>query len=164
MKSENKQIKASKWVLTALFIISAVVLVLFYCVGYGDYIYSHEKKLTSPRYVDALIVWLYALVAICVGSVLAFGVAGAIKNLKVKTTSQRRTGFAGWVFFFTFILIAVSYFSASVAPVRLGDKSIVDTIWVLKLSDTCMYSIYVLVAVSLVCSVLSMIGVFKARK
>ena len=164
MKTDNKQIKASSWVLTALFIISAIVLVLFYCVGFGDEIYSHGKNITSPRYVDVLIVWLYALVAICIGTVLGFGISAGIKNLKVKTTSQRKTGFAGWVFLSTFALIVVSYFLASTNPVVLGDESVEETVWVLKLSDVCLFSIYGLVTVSLVCSVLSMIGVFKARR
>jgi len=164
MKSENKQISASKWTLATLLIISAVVLVMFYCVGFGDTIYSHDKKLTSPRYTDLLIIWEYALVAICIGSVLCFGIAAGIRNLKVKTKTQSRTGFAGWVFIFTFIVIAVSYFLSSSTPIRKGDGTLVETAWELQISDVCLLSIYVLVAVSIICSIISMLGIFKARK
>ena len=165
MKNENKQIKASSWALGILFVLSAVVLVLFFGVGYGETYYSNSKNLTAPHYTGLLLVWLYALVGMCIVSVLGFGVSNAIRNLKVRTKgSQKRTGFAGWVFLFTFALIAVSYLMASTTPVTLGDKSIEDTLWVLKLSDVCLYSIYGLVIVSILCTVLSMLGIFKAKK
>ena len=164
MKTENKQIKASSWALGILFVISAVVLVLFFGFGYGETYYSNNKNLTAPHYTGLLLVWLYALVGICILAVLGFGLTNALRNLKVKTKSQKRTGFAGWVFLFTFALIAASYFLADTSSVTLGDNSIEDTLWVLKLSDVCLYSIYGLVVVSIVCSILSMLGIFKAKK
>ena len=163
MKTDNKQIKVSSWVLSVLFILSAAVLVMFFCFGFGEEIYSNGKNITSPRYVDVLIIWLYALVAICIGTVLGFGISSALKGMKEKT-KQRKNGFAGWVFLFTFALVAVSYFLASTEPIELGTEEIVETIWVLKLSDVCMFSIYGLLGVSVVCSVLSMLGVFNARR
>lgn len=164
MENENKQIKASSWALGILFIISAVVLILFYGVGYGNTTYSNGKNLTDPTYTGLLIIWLYALVGLCILAVLGFGIAAAFRNMKTKASGQKRTGFAGWVFLFTFALIAVSYFLASTNPVTLGDNSVVDTTWVLKLSDVCLFSIYGLVIVSVLCSVLSMLGIFKAKK
>ena len=164
MENENKQIKASSWALGILFIISAIVLILFYCFGYGNTTYSNGKNLTDPANTGLLIIWLYTLVGLCIVSVLGFGIAAAFRNMKTKSSGQKRTGFAGWVFVFTFALIILSYFLASTKPVTLGDNSIVDTTWVLKLSDVCLYSIYGLVIVSVLCSVLSMLGVFKAKK
>ena len=164
MENENKQITASKWALAILFILSAVVLVLFFGVGYGNQTYLNNKNLTDPQFTGLLLIWLYALVGICVLSVLGFGIVAGIRNLKTKTTSQQRTGFAGWVFIFTFIILAVSYFLSSDTPVRKGDGELVKAAWELQLSDVCLYSIYALVVVSIICSVLSMIGIFKARK
>ena len=164
MENENKQIKASKWALAILFILSAVVLVLFFGVGYGNQTYLNNKNLTDPQFTGLLLIWLYALVGICVLSVLGFGIVAGIRNLKTKTTSQQRTGFAGWVFIFTFIILAVSFFLSSDTPVRKGDCELVKAAWELQLSDVCLYSIYALVVVSIICSVLSMIGIFKARK
>ena len=164
MENENKQIKASKWALAILFILSAVVLVLFFGVGYGNQTYLNNKNLTDPQFTGLLLIWLYALVGICVLSVLGFGIVAGIRNLKTKTTSQQRTGFAGWVFIFTFIVLAVSFFLSSDTPVRKGDGELVKAAWELQLSDVCLYSIYALVVVSIICSVLSMIGIFKARK
>ena len=164
MENENKQIKASKWALAILFILSAVVLVLFFGVGYGNQTYLNNKNLTDPQFTGLLLIWLYALVGICVLSVLGFGIVAGIRNLKTKTTSQQRTGFAGWVFIFTFAILIVSYFLSSTDPVRKGDGELVKAAWELQLSDVCLYSIYALVVVSIICSVLSMIGIFKARK
>ena len=164
MENENKQIKASKWALGILFVISAAVLVMFFGVGYGNTTYSNGKNLTDPQYTGLLLIWLYALVGICVLSVLGFGIVAGIRNLRTKTASQQRTGFAGWVFIFTFAVLAVSYFLSSTDPIKKGDGEIVRTLWQLQLSDVCLYSIYALVVVSVICSVLSMIGIFKARK
>ena len=164
MENENKQIKASKWALAILFILSAAVLVLFFGVGYGNKTYLNGKNLTDPQFTGLLLIWLYSLVGICVLSVLGFGIVAGIRNLKTKTTSQQRTGFAGWVFIFTFAILIVSYFLSSTDPVRKGDGTLVKTVWELQLSDVCLYSIYALVVVSIICSVLSMIGIFKARK
>ena len=164
MENENKQIKASKWALGILFVLSAVVLVLFFGVGYSNTTYLNGKNLTDPQFTGLLLIWLYALVGICVLSVLGFGIVAGIRNLKTKTTSQQRTGFAGWVFIFTFIILAVSFFLSSDTPVRKGDGELVKAAWELQLSDVCLYSIYALVVVSIICSVLSMIGIFKARK
>jgi len=165
MKNENKQIKASSWALGILFVLSAVVLILFFGVGYGNTTYSNGKNLTDPEFTGLLLIWLYALVGICILSVLGFGIAAAIRNLKTKTKGQQRTGFAGWVFLFTFVAIAVSYFLADTTPVLLGDgKTYATDLTDLTLSDVCLFSIYALFAVSLVCAILSMCGIFKARK
>ncbi len=164
MKTENKQIKASKWALGILFVLSAVVLVMFFGVGYGNTTYLNGKNLTDPQYTGLLLIWLYALVGICVLSVLGFGIVNAFRNMKTKTKGQQRTGFAGWVFLFTFALLVVSYFLSSTTPVRKGDGELVKTAWELQISDVCLYSIYGLVVVSVLCSILSMLGVFKARR
>ena len=164
MKNENKQIKASSWALGILFVLSAAVLIMFFGVGYGNTTFLNGKNLTDPQYTGLLIIWLYSLVGICIASVLGFGIVAGFRNLKTRTSGQKRTGFSGWIFLLTFILIFVSYFMASTKPVTLGDKTVERTIWVLKLSDTCLFSIYGLIVVSVLCSVLSMLGIFKARR
>ena len=165
MKTENKQIKASSWALGILFVLSLAVLVLFFGVGYNHTTYSNGKNLTDPEYTGLLLIWLYALVGIGILSVLAFGIVNAIRNLKYKSkVKQQRTGFAGWVFLFTFILLGVSYMLSSTDPIRKGDGEVVRTAWELQITDVCMYTIYGLVVVTVLCSLLSMLGVFKARR
>ena len=117
MENENKQINASKWALGILFVLSAVVLILFFGVGYGNTTYLNGKNLTDPQFTGLLLIWLYALVGICVVSVLGFGIAAAIRNFKTKTANQQRTGFAGWVFLFTFVVLIVSCCKETLAAV-----------------------------------------------
>ena len=77
---------------------------------------------------------------------------------------KTKTGYAVWVFLFTFIVLIVSYFLSSTDPVLKGDGEVVRTAWQLQISDVCLYSIYALLIVSVICSVLSMTGLFKARR
>jgi hypothetical protein len=167
MKNENKQIKASSWALGILFVLSAVVLGMFFGIGYDNktYFEGADKSLVDPIYTGLLIIWLYTLVGLCILSVLVFGIAAAIRNLKTRTSGQQRTGFAGWVFLFTFIAIGVSYFMADTTKLLLGDdKTWATDVFDLTLSDVCLYSIYTLFAVALLCVILAMTGIFKARR
>ncbi len=165
MKNENKQIKASSWALGILFVLSAVVLVMFFGVGYGNKTYMNQKNLTDPQYTGLLLIWLYSLVGMCILAVLGFGIASAIRNLKFKTKGQQRTGFAGWVFLFTFVTVGVSYFLADTSKVLLGDGKTWETdVTNLTLSDVCLYSIYALFLIAILSALLSMCGLFKARK
>jgi len=170
MDNENKQIKASKWALGILFVISLAVLVLFFGVGYGNTTYSNGKNLTDPQYTGVLLIWLYALVGICVLSVFGFGIVSGIRSLKGRKflseeeKKKTKTGYAVWVFVFTFIVLIVSYFLSSTDPVLKGDGEVVRIVWQLQISDVCLFSIYALLIVSVICSVLSMTGLFKARR
>ena len=165
MKNENKQIKASSWALGILFVISAVVLVMFFGVGYGNKTYINQKNLTDPQYTGLLLIWLYTLVGICIVSVLGFGIVAAIRNMKTRTKGQQRTGFAGWVFLFTFAAVGASYFLADTSKLLLGDgKTWYTDVLDLTLADVCLYSIYALFVVALLCALLSMTGLFKARR
>ena len=165
MKNENKQIKASSWALGILFVLSAAVLIMFFGVGYGNKTYSNGKNLTDPQYTGLLLIWLYTLVGLCIASVLGFGLVAAFRNFKTRTKGQQRTGFAGWVFLFTFAVLAVSYFLVDLTPVLLGDgKTYATDVMDLTLSDLCLYSIYTLFLVAVLSALLSMCGVFKARR
>ena len=61
---ENK-LKAPSIVLKVLFILSAAVLVMFYGFGYGTQETINGNTLTAPSYTGLLVIWIYALVAIC---------------------------------------------------------------------------------------------------
>ncbi|MBO7114874.1 MAG: hypothetical protein J6V95_06850, partial [Bacteroidaceae bacterium] len=129
------------------------------------YFEGADKSLIDPVYTGLLLVWLYTLVGLCILAVLCFGIVSAIRNIKTRTSGQQRTGFAGWVFFFTFVAIGVSYFMADTSKLLLGD----DKTWAtdpidLTLSDVCLFSIYALFAVALLSVLLAMTGIFKARR
>ena len=156
----EKKVSPSQIALWVLLIISAIVLVLFYGVGYGTQETIGINTYTAPDNTGLLIVWLYALVILCAGVVFAFGIAKAFRKKSKKTA---RTGLVGPVFLFMFAAVAVSYLISSTEPIRKGDGVLVKNIFDLKLSDTCLYSIYALSAVAIIVTLLAMIGVFKAK-
>lgn len=156
----EKKVSPSQIALWVLLIISAIVLVLFYGVGYGTQETIGINTYTAPDNTGLLIVWLYALVILCAGVVFAFGIAKAFRKKSKKTA---RTGLVGPVFLFMLVAIVVSYLISSTEPVRLGDKSQVTKVFDLKLTDTCLYSMYALLVVAVLSALLAMVGVFKAK-
>lgn len=159
----EKKNNASSIVLAILFLVSAAVLVMFFCVGFGMQDTFNGKSYTAPQYTGLLLIWLYALVGICTASVFIFAIINGIKNLKYRKKGERKISFVAPVFFFTVVAIVASYFLAGTDPIRLGDQSLFENVSLLKLTDVCLYSIYALVIVAILSALLSMIGVFKAK-
>lgn len=156
----EKKFNVSQIALCVLLILSAVVLIMFFGVGYGNEDVLNGNTYTAPQYTGLLIVWLYVLTILGVGVVFAFGLAKAFRK---KSKKSVRTGFVALVFIFMFAVIAVAYLLSSSASIRLGDNSLCEDVFDLKLTDTCLYSIYVLSLVAIVAALLSMTGVFKAK-
>jgi len=159
----KKKFNASSVVLLILFVISAVVLVMFYGVGFGAQDTINNNVYTAPQNTGLLLIWLYALVAICAGAVFVFSIFNGIKNSRGKVKGEARKSWVGPVFLATIVVIVVAYFLANTTPVRLGDNSLFEDATLLKLVDVCIYTIYALVLGSILCTVLSMIGVFKKK-
>ncbi|MBR4843008.1 MAG: hypothetical protein IK006_07945 [Bacteroidaceae bacterium] len=173
-KDDNKQIKASSWALGILFIVSAAVLVLFYGFGYDNTEYLNNKNLTAPLHTGTLIIWMYALVAICIGAVLLFGIVNGFKNMKYRSIERKkpvnedvrkegRVSYAAPIFLVTILIIVAAYFLSDDSPLRLGDQKLYEVGSMLKLSDVCLYSIYALTLGAILCSLLSMIGLFRKK-
>ncbi|MBO5812518.1 MAG: hypothetical protein J6Q97_04740, partial [Bacteroidaceae bacterium] len=80
----EKKNNASSIVLAILFLLSAAVLVMFFCVGYGMQDTFNGNTYTAPQYTGLLLIWLYALVAICTASVFIFAIINGIKSLKYR--------------------------------------------------------------------------------
>ncbi len=156
----EKKVGASQIALWVLLILSAIVLVLFYGVGYGNQEFIGNNTYTAPANTGLLIVWLYALVIICAGVVFVFGL---MKAFTKKSKKGVRTGLVGPVFIFMFAAVIVSYFLSSSKAVRLGDNSLFTKVADLKLADTCLYSMYALLLVAIVAALLAMVGAFKAK-
>ncbi|MBP8602746.1 MAG: hypothetical protein ACOX32_02350 [Bacteroidaceae bacterium] len=183
MKNNNKidevkeiKIKASSWALWILLLISAVILVLFYGVGYDVTEFHNNENLTAPTHTGTLLIWLYALVAITIAVIFLFGVINGSRNWKYRRIVKKRpkseetamrdgrSGYVAPVFLFTAIAVAVSIFMSKGVPVRLdGGTTLFDNETLLKLTEVCLYSIYALSAATLLSLLLSMLGVFKKK-
>ena len=154
--------KASKIASIAYYIllaVSAVVLVLFFCVGFGNMESLPSGYYKSPQFTDLLMYWMYALAAICgictlVGAVTAKG--GKIdSNMPAWGTVLAKVGL--WLFI---PVLAITWFLGSKSPIMTGTGLYEDAFW-LQATDAIIYTVYVLLIVTAVALVASLSGIFK---
>ena len=155
--------KASKIASIAYYVllaISLVVFVLFFCVGFGreEAVASGFKK--APQFLSLLMYWMYALVAICT----VCTVAGAVtaKGGKVDSNMPKWGEVLAQVGTWLFVpVLVVTYFMGDDTPIRLGTGDLYDSKFWLVATDAVIYTIYVLVAVTIIALVASLSGIFK---
>ena len=154
--------KASKIASIAYYIllaVSAVVLVLFFCVGFGNMESLPSGYYKSPQFTDVLMYWMYALAAICgictlVGAVTAKG--GKVdSNMPAWGTVLAKVGL--WLFL---PVLVIAWFMGSKSPIMTGTGLYEDAFW-LQATDAIIYTVYVLLIVTAVALVASLSGFFK---
>ena len=154
--------KASKIASIAYYIllaVSAVVLVLFFCVGFDNMESLPSGYYKSPQFTDVLMYWMYALAAICgictlVGAVTAKG--GKVdSNMPAWGTVLAKVGL--WLFL---PVLVVTWFLGSKSPIMTGTGLYEDAFW-LQATDAIIYTVYVLLIVTAVALVASLSGIFK---
>ena len=154
--------KASKIASIAYYLllaVSAVVLVLFFCVGFGNMESLPSGYYKSPQYTDVLMYWMYALAAICgictlVGAVTAKG--GKVdSNMPAWGTVLAKVGL--WLFI---PVLAAAWFMGSKSPIMTGTGLYEDAFW-LQATDAIIYTVYVLLVVTAVALIASLSGIFK---
>ena len=154
--------KASKIASIAYFMliaISAVVLVLFFCVGFGNMESLPSGYYKSPQFTDLLMYWMYALAAICgvctlVGAVTAKG--GKVdSNMPAWGKALAKVGL--WLFL---PVLVITWFLGSKAPLMTGTGLYEDAFW-LQATDAIIYTVYVLLVVTAIALVASLSGIFK---
>ena len=151
--------KISSYVFAALVGVSAVVLGLFFFVGYDNYITLNGKSVVDPQFTDLLMYWMYAMVAAGIVFVVLFVIAQFFATLKTNPRSAMNTVIG--------IVLVVALFGGAYAlaedtPIRMADNTLFEDEFNLKLSDVCIYVQYVLLAVSVVLTVVSLLG-FKSK-
>ena len=155
----NIKDKISQYVFLGLMIASAVIFGMFLFVGYDNYETIAGKSLVAPQYTDLLLYWMYALVAAGVLCVVLFVIEQFFAQLK-SNPKAAMNGVIGIVL--VVALFGVAYALASDAPIRMADNSLFEEKSMLILSDVCIYVQYVLLAVSVICTIVGLTGVFKA--
>ena len=144
--------KMSYYALYVCFAVILVVLGMFFLVGYiirGD--------MNAPEHTETLIYLMYALFGVTVGltviaAIAQFGAAlkdnpmGAIKSL------------LGLVLLVAVVLI--SYAMGSDATITANEAPYTDTFW-LKITDMFIYSIYFLLGIAALATLVNMTGIFK---
>jgi choline-glycine betaine transporter len=155
--------KASKIASIAYYVllaISLVVFVLFFCVGFGreEAVASGFKK--APQFLSLLMCWMYALVAICT----VCTVAGAVTSKGGKVDSNMPTWgkvlaqIGTWLFV---PVLVVTYFMGDSTPIRMGTGELYESTFWLVATDAMIYTIYVLVVVTVLALAVSLSGILK---
>ena len=155
--------KASKIASIAYYVllaISLVVFVLFFCVGFGreEAVASGFKK--APQFLGLLMYWMYALVAICT----VCTVAGAVtsKGGKVDSNMPKWGEVLAQVGTWLFVpVLLVTYFLGDDTPIRMGTGELYESTFWLVATDAMIYTIYVLVVVTVLALAVSLSGILK---
>ncbi len=150
--------KMSSYIFSALMLITAVVLVMFYGIGYDNMSsVTGGAYVTDPEYTDLLMFWMYALMAIGIVCVAVFGLAQFFANMKANPKGAIKSlgALAAMV-----VLFVAAYAISSAEPILINGTVFEDTS-ILVITDVCIYVQYVLLAISLVAAILSLLGVFK---
>ncbi len=145
--------KVSYYVLYALFAIIAVVLVLFYCVGYNNPV----GDLNSPQYTDALIFLKYALVVVTIALAVFASLAQFIASVKDNPKGAVKSLIS---LALLAVVIIVSYSLASTDTILVNGEPYTDTA-MLKIADMSIFSMYILGAVAAIATLINMSGIFK---
>ena len=155
--------KASKIASIAYYVllaISLVVFVLFFCVGFGreEAVASGFKK--APQFLGLLMYWMYALVAICT----VCTVAGAVtsKGGKVDSNMPKWGEVLAQVGTWLFVpVLLITWFMGDDTPIRMGTGELYESKFCLVATYAMIYTIYVLVVVTVLALAVSLSGILK---
>ncbi|MBE6308462.1 MAG: hypothetical protein E7087_04060 [Bacteroidales bacterium] len=150
--------KISSYIFIVLMVVTAVVLVMFYGVGYDNQsAVTGGAYVTDPQYTDLLMYWMYALMAITIISVAVFGLLQFGANMVANPKSAIKSLGALLAMVALFV---VAYAFSSTEPILINGVVFEDTT-ILLITDVCLYVLYILLAVSLASAIFSLLGVFK---
>lgn len=154
-----KASKIASIVYYVLLALSVVVFVLFFCVGFGNQESLPSGLYKSPQFTNLLMWWMYILAVICgvctvVGAVTAKG--GKVDS-QMPAWGDTLAKVGLWLFV---PVLIISWFLGSKAPLLTGTGLYEDAFW-LQATDAIIYTVYVLLVVTVIALVASLSGVFK---
>ena len=154
-----KASKIASIVYYVLLALSAVVFVLFFCVGFGNQESLSSGIYKSPQFTDLLMWWMYALVAVCAVCTVAGAVSA--KGGKIDSNMPAWGELLAKVGLWLFVpVLAITWFVGSTDPIMTGTGLYEDAFW-LQATDAIIYTIYVLLGVTAVVLIAGLSGVFK---
>ena len=113
---------------------------------------------TDPQFTDLLLYWMYGLLAVSVICVLIFGLAQFIAKMKESPVAALKS-LSGVLLLV--VLFGGAYLVASDDTLVVSGKAFDDKN-ILILTDVCIYVQYALLLVTVICTVASVSGIFKA--
>ena len=147
----------SYYILYALFALIAVVLALFFGVGYNT---VNAAGLVEPQYTNALLYLKYALVAVTIILAVGAGLIQFFASLKDDPKSAVKTVVA---LVLVAALVVVCYSMGSAEPILVNGEPYAETGW-LKVTDMFLYSMYALGVIATLATIVNMSGIFKKNK
>ncbi len=154
-----KASKIASIVYYALMAISVVVLLLFFCVGFGNMESLPSGYYRSPQFTDFLMYWMYALIAICGLCTLVGAVTS--KGGKVDSNMPKWGKIMASVGLWLFVpVLVIAWFMADTTPVMTGTGLYEQTGW-LAMTEAMMYTIYALLIAALAGLLLGLSGILK---
>ena len=146
--------KVSYYIFYVLIALIIVVLGLFFGVGYDNPMGEYN----APEHTETLIFLMYALFAICVLVTVLGSLALFVSGLKDDPKGAVKSILA--VVLFAAVL-GGTYAIGSAEPVTMGDGKVFEDASMLKITDMMIYSIYLLLTVAGVATLVNLTGIFK---
>ena len=145
--------KVSYYALYVCIALILVVLGMFYFVGYNNPVGEYNE----PAHTETLIYLMYAMFGICVAVTLIGAIAqfGAALRDNPKSAIKSLLGIVLLV-----IVLVVSYSIGSESAIMTGTGPYTDAFW-LKMTDMLIYSIYFLLGVAAIGTLINLTGIFK---
>ncbi len=150
----NLSSKISYYVLYVLFIVTIIILALFFFGGdaQGSAVLAGvDPEMWQPAHSDALLYWTYALFIISAVLAIVSFVHFMICNPKASMGSL-------YVLVGSIILLIITWFCGSPAKLEILGYEGTDNVgtWA-QISDMFIYALYVLVVVAILCAILGAI-------
>ena len=146
--------KVSYYIFYVLVALILVVLGMFFGVGYNNPMGEYN----APEHTETLIFLMYALFAICVLVTVLGSLALFVSGLKDDPKGAVKSILA--VVLFAAVL-GGTYAIGSAEPVTMGDGKVFEDASMLKITDMMIYSIYLLLTVAGVATLVNLTGIFK---
>ena len=147
--------RISRWTLYALTAVTIALIALFFLGGNvaPENQYMELVGLDEPNFTNGLLYWIYVLLGITVFSVFAFSIFGFINNLR----HNRKKAMNSLLMLAVFaILLVVAYSIGDGTPLNiLGYEGPDNVAARLKMTDMWIYTIYILMALTVAAMLLS---------
>ena len=147
--------RISRWTLYAMSVVTVVLIGLFFLAGnvQPEQQYAELVGLTEPVFTDALLYWVYVLLGVTLLAVFVFSIFGFINNLR----HNRKKAINSLITLVVFaVLLVFAYTIGDGTPLNiLGYEGPDNVKGMLKLTDMWLYSIYILMALTILAMLFS---------
>lgn len=147
--------RISRWTLYAISIVSVAFIGLFFLAGNvpPEQQYPELVGLPEPVFTEPLLYWMYILLAITILALIVFSIFGFVNNLKY---SKKNAVNSLITLVVAAVLLVITYSMGNGTPLNiLGYEGPDNVSFMLKLTDMWLYTIYILMVVTVLAMIFS---------